>query len=630
MEAERYTVKYCADQLLLQPDCPVHVKKMQCTRDNLTGSLLLQIRYVNRDARIVESLVIRVSLLDINGQEVASIRALPVTGLHARQHQCFGDNKTVILPRESCDIRVLVDQVQFSDGYLWRNKPENKPIQISPPVKVCGKVQPSRHDGYWYCACGMVNPDSAGECGYCGAPSPLAPAPAPEPAPPAAAAPVYSPAPPVPAAVSSAPVYTAPPAPEPECYVFPTPPIDATGYLPVSPLTEEPDVQDEPQEFPVMDQQEPETHKSHKAVWITLILLLLAGIAAAAYFFGYPLYRYYRASQFQIQGDYASAIAAYEALGDYDDAQAQIAECKFRMAEETLHNGDYAGAYNAFLALPDDDRTPGMLLECLRLMCSDAMKQGNAELLSDYLASAQPYLPAQPPTWYTDAVGWYDYQQGVREFDEGNYDAAIDSFAASVYDDYEEQISACRYAKAEELLQNKHYDEAVDAFAELGNYSDSHTRMLDAMREYVLANYNIDDARTLEYLQTLMDEDVSDAQKLYDELYAWAVDFTCGDGSLSSLSGGTLKDLSALAISYTVVSGHMDGSLLNLTLEYTLPNGKSGTLVFASKLQVGDSGVFRWSENSTVTDKTDGILQLVIRETGTEEILFRKQITIQH
>lgn len=629
MEAERYTVKYCADQLLLQPDCPVHVKKMQCTRDNLTGTLFLQIRYVNRDSRTVEGLVIRICLLDVNGREVAAIRALPVSGLHAAQHQCFGDDKTVVLPQESCDIRVLVDQVQFTDGYLWRNKPEAQPMLLHPPVKVCGKVQPCRYDGYWYCACGMVNPDSAAACGYCGAPSPV-PAAQPEPAPVAAEpVPAVQPAPQV---LPAPPVPAAPAAPEPECYVFPTPPIDAIGYLPVSPLTQPPEpAPPTPQQFPVITAPTPapaeSPRKSHTAVWVLLLLLLLVGIAAAAYFFGYPLYRYYQANQLQAQGNYAEAIAAYEALGNYDNAQEQIAECRFLLAEDILQHGDFSGAYTAFLELSDDPRAPEMLLECLHQMCLDAMGHGDLELTTEYLAAARKYLPAQPPTWYTDATAWQLYQRGVRAFSSGDYTLAITYFQNSALDDYEEQISACQYAQAGEMMQEKRYSEAVDAYAALGDFSDSHDQMLSAMHAYVLANYTVDDVTTLDYLQTMLAENVTDARKLYDELYVWSVSFVCNNSSSATL---TVKDLSELVISYKVDSGHMDGGTLDLTLEYTLPNGKTGSLVFARGLRVGDSGEFHWKDASNVTDKTDGKLLLVIRQTGADEVLWRRQVTIKH
>lgn len=168
----RYTIVYGADQLLLQPDCPVHVKKIQCTRDGLTGRLILQARYVNRSRRTVEALVIHVSLRNEAGQEVSAIRNLRMTGFCARAHSCFGDEKTVILLQEFSSIQIVVEQVGFTDGFRWMRRPESLPIPIQPPVRIGGRVQPARFEGYWYCGCGMVNPDSAAQCGYCCRPSP--------------------------------------------------------------------------------------------------------------------------------------------------------------------------------------------------------------------------------------------------------------------------------------------------------------------------------------------------------------------------------------------------------------------------------------------------------------------------
>ncbi len=168
----RYTVMYCADQLLLQQDCPVHVKKIQCTRDGLTGRLILQARYVNRSRRTAEALVIHVSLRNEAGREVTSIRNLRMTGFCARAHSCFGDEKTIILPQEFASVQIIVEQVGFTDGFRWIRRPESLPISIEPPVRIGGRIQPAHFNGYWYCSCGMVNPDTLAQCSYCCRPSP--------------------------------------------------------------------------------------------------------------------------------------------------------------------------------------------------------------------------------------------------------------------------------------------------------------------------------------------------------------------------------------------------------------------------------------------------------------------------
>ena len=171
-ENQRYTVEYCDDQLLLQVDCPVHVKKLQCTRDSLTGRWILQARMVNRSERTVESVCIHVSLRNERGAETACICSLRLTGLYARAHQCFGDEKSIILPTGFTSIEVIVEQVSFSDGYLWMRKPESPILPILPPERIGTKVQPMRYEGYWYCHCGMVNPSQIELCSYCLSPMP--------------------------------------------------------------------------------------------------------------------------------------------------------------------------------------------------------------------------------------------------------------------------------------------------------------------------------------------------------------------------------------------------------------------------------------------------------------------------
>jgi predicted negative regulator of RcsB-dependent stress response len=488
MKAERYTIQYSADQLLLQPECPVHVKKLQCTRDNLTGSLLLQIRYVNRSERTVEGLVIRVQIRDSAGQVLTDLRALPVGGLCAAPHHCFGDEKTVILPRAPGDLRVLVEQVQFSDGYLWRSKPEAPLLRVCEPVRICGRVQPSQHGDYWYCACGLVNPAKAPVCGYCGKRSPFGAA-----APSAAVSvPAAAPRP-----AQAVPAASAPPVFVPDCYVFPTPSADTAGYLPQSPLNAAAPVPAAApaQEFPVIEprKEEPEK-KSHKALWITLLVVLVLACVAAVYFFGYPLYQYRRAMDAQAAGNYAQAASLYESLGDYDDAATRLSECRYLQAQGLAEDGDYAGALKLYEALGDysdsaaqaeacklqqaqglfddgnykraykaladvaeSEERDELLSQCLQQLCKQALDSEDADTARVYLEEEKSMSLTPVPAWIDEAERHCTYLDARKAYAAGSYDEAEEGFRSSSYDDYADWINACEYAKAKALADQKEY-----------------------------------------------------------------------------------------------------------------------------------------------------------------------------
>lgn len=605
MELERYQIKFCSDQLLLQPDCPVHVKKLQCTRDNLTDSLILQIRYVNRSERTVVALVVNISLLDSCNNEVSAIHALPVPQLQAEPHTCFGDEKVVILPTECAHICVTVEQVQFSDGYLWRRKPASVPIPVSAPAKVCGKIQPSRHEGYWYCSCGLVNPDSAEFCGYCGK---------------AVCAPLAS--------VAAAVVPPAPPAHTPECYVFPSPPDDAPTYF--SAFMAEPEHEAE-DEFPVIDPpptpaqsaHTPPHKKRHITVWVVVILLILGGIGAAGYFFGYPLYQYYQAGQLYNQGDYAQAAEIYQSLEDFDDAADLVTQCRFNMAYELLQSGDYDQAYQAAIALPEDARSHDLALTCLRKQFMAVQEADDYDLAGTYLVQANQILgkDEEQPAWIADAQPWMLYHEALAAYEDGDYTTAIELFGQCAYGDYSEKIDDCNYHLAQALWDAGALTAAAEKYEALGDYQNSRDLMYQVMQEYVLLHYNTTDTTTAGYLQKMVEDDVEGSQKMYDELYAWTVEFICNGATKP------LESLDKLSIDYRVISGYPDDSTLTLKLEYTLPNGRTGSLIMAEYLSIGSHGTFLWSATG-IADDTEGTLQLKVKENDTERVLYEQKVNI--
>lgn len=72
------------------------------------------------------------------------------------------------------------------------------------------------------------------------------------------------------------------------------------------------------------------------------------------------------------------------------------------------------------------------------------------------------------------------YQQAVALREEGQYDDAIAAFAElGNYSDAEMQIMGIKYQQAVALRESGQYDEAIAAFAELGDYSDAKAQIED-------------------------------------------------------------------------------------------------------------------------------------------------------
>ncbi len=577
MESERYQIQLSSEQLLLQPHCPVHVQKLQCTRDSLTGRLYLQVRYVNRSSMTVSSLVVCVTQMDADGKEISVIRSLPLPGLHAKPHTCFGDEKTIVLSARSAKIQVIIEQVCFSDGQIWRKRAEDMPVAIREPVRICGKLQPSQHDGYWYCACGLVNPDSDSVCGYCGKPAPVA---VPKPATPP------SPAPPEPEMVSEQ-------AAEAE---FPV--IEPT--LPPTPA--------------------PPKKKRHVIAWVIGILLLLAALAAAGYFWGYPMFRYNQGRRLYEKGNYEQAAEIFSSLPNYSDADERVIQCRFNLAYQQLQSGEYDSAYQAFLDLPEDPRAHTMALNCLQKQLQAAMADDDYAQACVYLGQVDQLLtPTEAvPAWRLDVEPWLSYHEGLTYYNNGSYQAARECFAKTDYGDSQEYLTDCTYHLAQESLADGSFEEAIETFSSLGDYKDAQQFLLQAMQGYVHAHFNADDEKTAQYLQTLIAAGTEDAQSQYDELFAWEAEFSCAD---------TLDSLASLAIDFHVTAGPPDGSTTDLVLAYTLPNGKSGTLPLAEGVELGDSGTFLW-KNTGVSDAGKGNFSFTVTEGNSDRVIYTKKIDI--
>lgn len=577
MESERYQIQFSSEQMLLQPHCPVHVQKLQCTRDRLTGRLYLQVRYVNRSSMTVSSLVVCVEQLDGDGNMVSVIQSLSVPGLHAKPHTCFGDEKTIILSALNAKIQVIIEQVCFSDGQVWRKRAEDAPVAIHEPVRICGKLQPSRHDGYWYCTCGLVNPGSEIVCGYCGKPAPLA-APRPVTPPP--------PAPPEPETVSA---------------------------------------QDAEAEFPVIEPTLPPTpappkKRRHIAAWVIGILLVLAALVAAGFFWGYPMFQYYQGSHLYNQGNYEQAAEIFSSLSTYKDAAERVIQCRFNLAYQQLQSGEYDSAYQAFLDLSEDPRSHAMALNCLQKQLHAAMACDDYTQACVYLERADQLLAPEeaPPEWRLDAVPWLTYHEGLACYNDGNYQAAFECFSQSDYGDSQEYLTDCTYHLAQEALSEDRFDESIETFASLGDYKDAPQLLLQAMQGYVRAHFNAEDAKTAQYLQALIAAGAEDAQSQYNELFAWEVEFSCND---------TLDNLALFEIGFHVTAGPPDGSTTDLVLTYMLPNGKSGTIPLAENVKIDDSGTLLW-KNTGITDASKGIFSFTVTEVSSDRVIYTKEIDI--
>lgn len=90
-------------------------------------------------------------------------------------------------------------------------------------------------------------------------------------------------------------------------------------------------------------------------------------------------------------------------------------------------------------------------------------------------------------------------------------------------------LSACNsseYEKAKAALESGNYNSAIFLLEDLAekDYEDSKDLLLETKYLYVKSNYTRNNPNCLKYLDSLIENDYKDSQKLYDDLFSWKVD----------------------------------------------------------------------------------------------------------
>ncbi len=165
---------------------------------------------------------------------------------------------------------------------------------------------------------------------------------------------------------------------------------------------------------------------------VTAVLLL------AVVLWGVPALRYANADALLESGQFDAAREAYEALGNYADAQTQVNQCDYRKAES--------------LAQADD---------------ADGLKA--AAVLYDKLGG---YLDSRAR--YQQSV----YRMGTLALEAGRYDHAAEAFMTlGDYQDSQTQLLESQYRQADKLFAEESHIAARILFEDLGDYRDASARV---------------------------------------------------------------------------------------------------------------------------------------------------------
>lgn len=206
-------------------------------------------------------------------------------------------------------------------------------------------------------------------------------------------------------------------------------------------------------------------------VWAAGLSAAVVALAAVIILWVVPAVRYQSAMGLIDSGKFDEARAAFSAMGDYRDAQAQLAVCDYQEALSLMETGGVDALVQAeadFAALGDYQDSADRLKEATYALGQAYLEAASYELAADRFLSLGDYQDS--PEMFREA----SYQQAQALYDGGNYTVARVLFQnLADYSDSADRAQACTYQEGKALYDAGDYAGAVAALASLGEYEDA-------------------------------------------------------------------------------------------------------------------------------------------------------------
>ena len=228
-------------------------------------------------------------------------------------------------------------------------------------------------------------------------------------------------------------------------------------------------------------------------------------------------YIYLMAMSYYESGDYYNAVATFEQVQGYAEADQHLMQCRLNLAEISYENGDYDTAIQQFRDLGEMQRALEITYEVAQLYYeSGDYDQAIAAFknLGDYQNGSLRALEIA-------------YEVAVANYENGDYDAAIAYFtAAEAFEDAQAKVLDVTYEAGARALENKQYTKAIDYFKRAAGHSDADDQLLKAKYQYCSATKDNPDQNTKSYIRELNDLKYTGAAKLYKQIFAWKAEIS--------------------------------------------------------------------------------------------------------
>lgn len=285
---------------------------------------------------------------------------------------------------------------------------------------------------------------------------------------------------------------------------------------------------------------------------IAVIVVVIIAINAVRFLPGYIVEtKYNSAVELQENKNYSEAIIKYEELGDYEDTQERIKECKYQNALLLIEAEDFSGA-------------KGLLNE-----------------LKGYNTDIETKLQI------------CDYSIAKKYLEKGTYDKAEELFKSlGDYGDSKEMITECSYRKALSLIEGQKYNEAIEILSKMKKYADASEKINEAKYLYVSANLTAENETTVKYLKELAKVNYRNSVDLKTELLG-----TSGDSALKFF----VNEASTDATSSVDRVSHLRSAYFHVVALDKTYYGEKLTIKYTTQYNYSASETVTFSENNTST-----------------------------
>ena len=184
---QRYTKLFALSENLYTPGAPVIISSGALHKDNVTGSIIAQLKFLNIDPRTIKALKLMICPLDTVGNPIGGEFEYQYLDLNEMRDSFFGQNTAIQMENPyTRGFKASVKEVIFTNNSIWQIdesdwQPLKKPTTLMNVLRDHELVKQFKitygslmecfpefsNDSIWQCGCGAINRADEGSCHKC-------------------------------------------------------------------------------------------------------------------------------------------------------------------------------------------------------------------------------------------------------------------------------------------------------------------------------------------------------------------------------------------------------------------------------------------------------------------------------